>query len=275
MLNDPIDLDEPIDIFNPVNRDSPLNDDLRAWYKCLPGLDAGPTLTDIAKFNPATLTNMGAGSGWGGSPAPGGLAGSMRFDGSNDYLSAGDAAMPTGANPVTVSCWVYLTANQQQEFVAWGRPGNATGASFHQMFVVGTIAGPKLFVSNYGNSVSSASNLSLNTWYYCTFVSDGANVTIYLNGVVNVSSTAMANGFATTLNGHLTLGCRWDADSAQTDFTAGRLDSIRIYSRARSAVECWNEYQDERAGCPETINRLGGLTAAQRAYLRYISAQAC
>jgi hypothetical protein len=82
-----------------------------------------------------------------------------------------------------------------------------------------------------GALIVSGNQLSLNTWYYMTWVTDGAFARIYTNGVL-VNSGAFTAAIATSTQPMYTFR---RSDSAT--YMAGRLSSLAVYNRALSATE--------------------------------------
>jgi len=107
------------------------------------------------------------------------------FDGAGDYIDTPDSTDWTmGNGNFTVDSWfrpASLTANvclicQCDSF------GNATSHSFYIFRTASTVLG-KVYYGDTGITASSATVLEINTWNHVALVRNGANLTIYLNGV--------------------------------------------------------------------------------------------
>lgn len=233
----------------PVNRQHRFNRGLVAWYKCLPHLSGGRSWYDLMGLNPGTLTNMGAGSGWGGSPAPGGF-GSLRFDGTNDYVGV---PLNLATKPSTLSLWMRVDVFGPSD----GSPVFVHSGS-HYWAYNGSAKTLEFYNGNWRSSGALA--VSAGQWHHYCMVATTVDTTMYFDGVqVYNAAQVITTGSSTTA-----LGARTDS-LASPNILNGALDNIRSYSRALSAVEVAWLYQDERLGNPATLNRLGGLTAGQQA----------
>jgi hypothetical protein len=73
--------------------------------------------------------------------------------------------------------------------------------------------------------------LPLNTWSHLAATWDGATLRLYVNGVQ--ASSRATNGSIVTSAGPL----RFGGNSVWGEWFAGRLDEIRVYSRALTATE--------------------------------------
>ena len=79
----------------------------------------------------------------------------------------------------------------------------------------------------------------MNTWSHVAFVSDGANTTIYVNGVVVKSGALTLNAGNTT--GEF-IGSSSSNGSSPTSPFNGLLDDVRVYNRALSPAEIKDIY---------------------------------
>jgi hypothetical protein len=103
----------------------------------------------------------------------------------------------------------------------------------------GAFAGPAGYLrpapaaSTADQSVRQASHtpLALNTWTHIATTYDGANMRIYVNGVL-VATRAQAGNLAVG-NQALRIG----GNNVSGEFFKGLIDEVRIYNRALSAAE--------------------------------------
>lgn len=158
-------------------------------------------------------------------------SGSFIFDGVNDFaLMSSDS---TFGNNTTWEAWVYCTGNVSTFNMFMGR--HLPYFSFYE--------GNRLFFSNNiggtQRSISTAANLSLNTWYHATFTTsyDGVNTTmkIYTNGVETATGTyAGAQG-----NYAFRFMIGDGNNSANNSWYpfAGRVSNVKIYNKTLSLSE--------------------------------------
>jgi hypothetical protein len=117
------------------------------------------------------------------------------FDGTGDYVSAGDSAdWDLGSSDFTIECWARLNATGEMTFVA---QVGATGANNTASFSLGIGAGTKargFFCS--GSSIVGdcvgATTLSTGQWYHIAYVRNGTSLKIYLDGNEDGSATSSA-----------------------------------------------------------------------------------
>jgi len=117
-------------------------------------------------------------------------AGYVEFDGTGDYLSLASTTCYLGANDFTVEAWVYWAGNTALSSVPaiiskWSAPNgpfqflvNASGFSFQYT----KAAGGSLSAS--GTTVPSA-----NRWYHVAAVKYGSELKLYVDGVVEATTT--------------------------------------------------------------------------------------
>ncbi len=145
---------------------------------------------------------------------------------SSQYVSVGTTGFPTGANPLTLSTWVYITANPANYYFIVSYGTNSAHAQI--CIAIKTSAG-----SSYFDIYDAASDnllptaLSLNQWNHLVLVYNGTtSVTAYQN---NVSQ-------AITLTGNLSILS--SGNSCYVGRYAGGLyldgitDEIRVYNVA-------------------------------------------
>ncbi|NYZ79236.1 LamG domain-containing protein, partial [Candidatus Micrarchaeota archaeon] len=82
-------------------------------------------------------------------------------------------------------------------------------------------------------NLTSATIISLNTWYHVAFTYDGSTIKLYVNGVLENSSSQTITPLPNTQP--LLIGAR-KAGTNQYNFN-GTIDEVAIYSRAKSASE--------------------------------------
>ncbi len=183
---------------------------------------SGFTATDSSgNGNDGTLIN---GPIW----ATGHVNGALDFDGSDDYIDAGDHASLNPTDAVTISAWVNtrnLTTTQM--LVSKYDGPNAqyflriqSGRIRFNVQTNGLLSGP-----------TSSTTISANTWYHVAGVYDGSQARVYVNGVLGAASSktgAMVNSGVTVNIGR---------QNAGRMYFDGSLDDIRIYSRSLSASE--------------------------------------
>jgi hypothetical protein len=194
---------------------------------------SGTTLADASgNGNTGALKN---GPVW----AAGKFGGSLQFDGVNDYVTIPHSAwLDLTGTKLTISFWVNLTDRSGPDMVLLGKPwvaGTMTYPYF-QYAVEFDANGDKTLDFYFGDTTDRlqgpfSMKPAVGTWIYAAFTYDGSAVKGYLNGVQQFSTPATQ---AIKARGNsLLLGV--DAGFAQA--LKGRLDQVRIYTRALSLGE--------------------------------------
>lgn len=165
----------------------------------------------------------------------------MNFTGANYYANATSTVGNITTNQVTVAGWVYpystgsimtLISNDRD----CGGCGSYKGYGL-QMYYGGTTVfriwnddgtGPR--------STASANNPAANEWTHLAGTFDGTTIRLYKNGVQISSSTSVGNGtlgYPATFDTKIgQLGC-----CSGTHTMNGKIDEVRVYSRALTATE--------------------------------------
>jgi hypothetical protein len=192
--------------------------DLISWYK----LDGNPYDSGSARNNPTVVNN----SGW----VPGPVNFAISFDGTSGHYMNFPASI---ASPTawTISSWVMKrahTVNLYPIFWSFGLPYLAVDSS-SSPFRLSYSSGPQTNLS--GSTVPA-----LNTWYNVIAVSDTDTMRIYVNGVLENTSTALCTG----VGGDFDMGRHRNSDAYRIN---GGIDDMRIYNRAFSHTEARELYE--------------------------------
>ena len=176
----------------------------------------GTTWTDMSgNGNNGTLTN-----GTSYSSENGGV---MVFDGVNDYVSRSNFI--GNSTTFTVCHWINLSSNQTTRtiFSNYTGSGWVTGISDSSVNVIKFYLGGAHLYATYP--------LEINKWYYVCVTYNNGNPTIYINGVLNSTTTGnISFGSLATNNDIGRLG-----DGRQ--YFNGKISNLQTYNRALSASE--------------------------------------
>jgi hypothetical protein len=210
--------------------------DLVGWW--CPSIDAtgGILLDRSGRNNHGTLTNMDPASDW---VASGGKL-ALDFDGSDDFVNTGNWS--NSLTRISVSAWVRPTSGTRQDFVSkWG------SINYQYVLLQGVTASRFQFYisttsSNAIGSGDSTTVISAGVWYHVVGTYDGSTVRLFINGLLENSTSHSGNLSASTQNN--LIGKSGDA------LFAGQLDDIRIYNRALTAGEVSQLWQIGRGNMP-------------------------
>jgi len=150
---------------------------------------------------------------------------SVNFNTSTTYLTVTDTAtLRFGASNFTIEAWVYLNSIGSVQTIA------SKGASTPTGWVLQISAANKLVFIDTSTSITGATSLVANTWYYVAVVRAGIGAnqtTLYLNAVSDATGTS-ATTFSQTTN--MLIG----ADRSSLNFFNGYISNIRLSSTNRT-----------------------------------------
>jgi hypothetical protein len=150
----------------------------------------------------------------------------LSFNGTNALVTINNAPSLQLTSGMTLEAWVYPTTvnNAWRDVIYKGNDNyylEGTSSNSSRPAMGGT----------FGSDLYGTGALTANTWAYLAATYDGATMRLYVNGV-QVSSRAQTGAIATSTN-PLQIG----GDSIYGQFFAGRIDEVRIYSRALGVAE--------------------------------------
>lgn len=158
-----------------------------------------------------------------------------QIDGGAGFFSAtiDGGAGTIGASVFTASTWVNPSVTSRGDLVTkWVSDGE-----FNLLY--GLTAGkPQFFIGSGSNSGVGATAMTTGTWNYVVGTYDGTTISVYLNGVLQSSTTASP---ALITGRNYTFGNNLDGDGPLN----GSLDEVRVSSSARSADWITTEYNNQ------------------------------
>jgi subtilisin-like proprotein convertase family protein len=151
---------------------------------------------------------------------------SLSFNGTGAMVRVNDSASLDLSSAMTLEAWVYPTALGGWRDVIYKGPDDI-------YYLMGSSsASTPAFGGTFNSApVFGSASLTLNVWSHLAATYDGTTMRLYVNGV-QVGSRAQT-GLINTSTGLLTIG----GDALYGQYFAGRIDEVRIYSRALGANE--------------------------------------
>tara|TARA_A100001201_G_C4001829_1_gene174801 strand:+ start:26 stop:694 length:669 start_codon:yes stop_codon:yes gene_type:complete len=191
--------------------------------KSYPG--SGTTWTDLSgQGNTGTLTN--------GPTFNSANNGSIVFDGSDDVVSISDSSSIDVTPTVTISAWINPSGFGENNF---GRIIDSDD-SYNFFLDNSTVTSGIRYWPNSGSALSVANCVTLDEWVNFVAVHSGSNVTIYKNGVIIGTSSALST-LPSTSSG-LTIGNNNAGDRA----FEGKISQVLVYDTALSTTEVQQNY---------------------------------
>lgn len=166
---------------------------------------------------------------------------STDFDGVNDYVAADHSSLIASLNTeYTVSAWVKFNAFTARCIFSCS---HSTTANVHKMFL-GANASAKAVIevrtdAGVTVSVTDTTTLSTGVWYHIVGVRSGTTLTVYVNGVANVSASGAIN--TTITNNVISIGA-WRYGVTTTNYLSGRIDSVSVFNKALTSAEVLTIY---------------------------------
>jgi lysophospholipase L1-like esterase len=169
--------------------------------------------------------------------------GALSFDGVDDTLYvANSQTLNNTTSGLTLAVWVYRAANQ---------PGMASvvsrqvGATFYEHFYLGFEDGHYRWFVNTSSGYSDVTlgaAAPVGQWVHLVGTYDGADVKLYVNGVLQFSSPH--SGTLSTDTTGITIGASHnDAALTPSEAFSGRVDEVTIYGQALTAAEALDVYR--------------------------------
>ena len=160
---------------NLVNPRAPLNRGLVSWWLALPQRSGGPKLFDIAGRNHGTLTN---GPTWSGPFGRLGGFGTVKFDGTDEYLTAG---IPS-ATLKTICLWYYAPASIAGNPIVLVQGQDAFSSAVWDWGIYHSSSTTLVFHTNGNSNVSGT--VTAGSWNHLAFTRNDISDTgdVYING---------------------------------------------------------------------------------------------
>ena len=191
----------------------------------------GTTWTDLSgNANNGTLTNGPTFSGDNG--------GSIVFDGVDDYINILNNSSFNVTDNISVEIWVRIETTQSNNLGFLIKYAN--GYLFYIVGVNNTFA----FDSRNGDGTyyrtTGTTNIKDGVWKYLVGQKSGLSYKVYVNGVLEGSTTANSVG---SIAGNVNLKLGTDDGT----YLNGRIATFKIYNRALSATEVLQNYNSTKS----------------------------
>lgn len=212
---------------------------LIGWWKFDDGSGSTIAVDAGGNGNDGTLVNMDPSADWVAGEVG---SGALDFDGIDDYVDCGNAAVFDVTNALTVSAWVRPADVTSYQMIVSKRYGAFVNVPF-DLHLSNNNARMLIHDGTNNNAAQSLGGITADNWHHVAAVYDGTTMTVYANGI---PGTPVARTDPLPINTRpVIIGRR--ADGAFDHF-AGAIDDVRIYNRALSAAEIMALSQQEEPG---------------------------
>ncbi len=173
---------------------------------------------------------------------PGSIRGAVQIDGDDDYLEAAPSeSLNVTGDQITLTAWVYFDDVSVVQIILAKVFNNTTHTSPYFSYGLHILSNGRgrCWLSLTSNTQSFAmaptGTVTPGQWHHMAGVYDGSQIRLYLNGevVATVDATGDINPYPDTIY-------RMGNNGGLTEPMAGKLDDIRIYTRALSVDELLN-----------------------------------
>jgi hypothetical protein len=176
--------------------------------------------------------------------------GSIKFDGTDDYVNVPTATNLNLTSQGTVSVWINPATVTQGLFaglVAKNAGGSVNQQSYQLSWrqVSGGLYGAICDGSGTYNEVLASFPSIANAWYNIVFTWNGSLVSMYTNGVLSAQTTQTINN--QVLNTDLTIGgYTYKGAGGSGEPFNGKIANTKLYNRGLTASEVLQNYQAEQ-----------------------------
>ena len=206
----------------------------------------GTTVTDLSGNN---ITGTIRGATW---TTQGKYGNALSFNGSSSYVDLGNPTALRLTGSMTIEAWINATSSPPDDGQIVAKSNNSSGWQFK----TSPDTGPHRFgVAVSGSNSSrtqrySTTTRSLNTWYHVAGVYDASarTLNIYVNGVLD-NGTLVGTVPASQVNNNVNVNIGRRTGGF---YFNGRIDEVRIYSRALSATEIQTDMNTPVGAPPDT-----------------------
>ena len=153
---------------------------------------------------------------------------SLAFDGTDDYIDISDDSSLDITDAITVCAWVKPTATGWHGIVS--KSDLSTSEDAWDFYLRTSINTVRMQVTT-SNIAESTTQLSLNKWYFLTGTYDGANVKVYVDGVLEGTNARTAA--IPTNNEPLKIGIYYNTSNA----FQGNISEVSIYNSALTSSQ--------------------------------------
>ena len=166
-------------------------------------------------------------------------AGSLVFDGVNDYVNGVHNTQTNITGDITIECWFRVTNTRSDWVRIFGKGEDGTNRTVGLWY---NQASSVFLYQRYGSTNMNAqynSTVSLNTWFHMAGTSSSNNHILYLNTVQRATSSS-GTTFASSTDPY-----KVGFGNIHT-YHIGNVSNCRIYNRALTAQEILQNYKSTR-----------------------------
>ncbi|UCD03659.1 MAG: S8 family serine peptidase, partial [Candidatus Woesearchaeota archaeon] len=193
---------------------------------------------------------------------------SLKFDGDDDYVNCSDDSSLNLIEQMSVFAWIKYDAvdsNENNYIVSRCNGSSDRGYSLFLQEDSGNVIAVAIIQNDTDSvTVNGSTILSAGTWYHLGFISNGTNITLYVNGKKDGSEAEAASIPSENQTIDLIIGI-YNSLAPQYAFN-GTIDEVQIHNRALSPEEINASYNNEKYRLETNITSLSEGTYTYRIY---------
>ena len=150
----------------------------------------------------------------------------MSFNGTDQYINAGNDSSLAISGDFTISLWVNQTTTTAFSYLL-----DKGGAGSSINYRGGINSSNQIYFQINGNSLTSTGTITNGTWSHIVLVKSGTSMNIYIDNNAETPATAPATAYTGTEN--LEIG----RQTGGANYLNGKLDEVAIFNKALSLLE--------------------------------------
>lgn len=192
------------------------------------------------------------------------------FDGHNKFIAVPSSpSLTSPTNKLTMAAWAMVAGHTERHYILDKRLNFNTSAPYTSYVLFSApeteIQTWQTFVSPSPSTTTGTSTLKENIWSFIVGVYDGANIKVYVNGILEATTPCTGNIIYTDLP--LYIGA---VDVKPKHSMYGKIDDVRIYNQALTQEEILILFNETNNAIP-TISGIQSLCAGDKGVFYVIS----
>ena len=164
----------------------------------------------------------------------------VRLDGDDDYVDVGNIDAFT--NQITISAWI-KPGGSQVNYAKIVNKKNSAGTNYVYSLQYNTAQKINFNLNDGAISVTSSNTVSSYQWYHVIATYDGSTAKIYIDNVVDGTSSGATTIPASTYNARIGVA----SGVTPTNYFNGSIDNVMIYNKALTANEVTAIYEKQKS----------------------------
>lgn len=160
-------------------------------------------------------------------------SGCLKYDGTDDYISAGTSTLVNDIDKLTLSAWVYPTGTTNFRGIV------VEGDNVDSGYFFGFNNGNnelRFYINGANDYERSSTQVTANKWTHVAVTYNGTNITLYIDGVEDTGSTTVG-----TIDPNITIQGKETSVGGDIDrdnyYFIGQIDCVQVWNKTLTANE--------------------------------------